>query len=141
MDERTELTQIHGKVIEALDSLGIDHDDEYPVEIDGEEFQLDCYLPGLHACVEADGPSHGMRGKRDRRRDALLRSIGIPTLRLRWKLIESETKDGLALIIIHWASRALRDVKERRALRPPAGGTFPTRPYSVLLDDEDIGGL
>jgi len=146
MEQETELTILHGRVIEVLDWLGIPHEDEYPVEIDGEEFQLDCYLPGLHVCIEADGPSHGMRRRKDVARDNMLRSIGMPTLRLRWKLIESETREGLARVITHWASSFLGDVEERRAqARAKEPVQRVPREECTCPDDclrhEDIGGL
>lgn len=146
MDEATELTLIHGKVIEALDFLHIDHRDEEPVEIDGEEFQLDCYLPGFHACIEADGPSHGLRRRKDVLRDNMLRSIGMPTLRLRWKLIESESTLVLASRIMVWLGRYVGDVAERRA-QARAKDTVKRVPKEKCEcpgdcpRHEDIGGL
>ena len=115
METETELTIIHGYVIEALNLLGYDHNDEHLIEIDGEEFQLDCYLPNQHVCIEADGPSHGMRGKRDSRRDALLLSAGIPTLRIRWNLIQTETTERLARFISMWVGTWLGSLTTRRA--------------------------
>ena len=146
MDERSELTKIHAKVIAALDFLFIDHEDEHLVEIDGEEFQLDCYLPTYHLCIEADGPSHGMRGKKDKRRDALLLSIGVPTFRLRWKLIEHETTRGLAGLIARWCASYAGDVMGRRA-QATAKDTVKRVPRMECecpgdcLRHEDIGGL
>lgn len=115
MEQETELTIIHGRVIEALDLLGVVHNDEHPIEVAGEEFQLDCYLPDYHICVEADGPSHGLRGKKDDRRDKLLERIGIPTLRIRWGLIDSGTVAGLASVIRRFLVVYNGDIAERRA--------------------------
>ena len=146
MEQRTELTIIHGRVIEALDFIHIDHEDEYSVEIDGEEFQLDCYLPGEHVCIEADGPSHGMRRRKDVARDNMLRSIGVPTLRLRWKLIEDESTVILASRIMVWLGRYTRDVAKRR-MQARAKEPVQRVPREECecpgpcLRHEDIGGL
>ena len=146
MEQRTELTQIHGLVIQALELLGYDHRDEHLIEVDGEEFQFDCYLPVQHVCIEADGPSHGMRGKRDARRDALLLTVGIPTLRIRWDLIEHLTPEELSRHIDIWVKRWNPSLSYRRALTPPTDGiTRVPREECTCPDDclrhEDIGGL
>ncbi len=148
MEQETELTQIHGRVIEALDLVGIDHSDEYHIEVDDDEFDLDCYLPSYHACVEADGPSHGRRGKKDRRRDAVLLHYGVPTLRLTWRLIENVTLENLAGGITRWAQRWESSVRERKLLRAAheVVTRTPTRYECTCPDDhclrhEDIGGL
>ena len=147
MEQETELTQIHGRVIEALDLVGIDHSDEYHIEVDDDEFDLDCYLPSYHACVEADGPSHGMRGRKDRRRNEVLLNYGIPTLRLTWRAIESVSLENLAGGIMRWAERWEPSIRERKLLRaahevvtraPPRDTC--TCPDDHCLRHEDIGG-
>jgi hypothetical protein len=111
----TELTQLHGVVLEALDLVSIAHEDEYDISVKGQDFQLDCFLPDFYACVEVDGKySHGMRGRKDRARDALLLSAGIPTLRLRQKVIDSEKVEGVARLINLWLASITGDIGERR---------------------------
>ena len=116
-----ELTQLHGRVIEALDLAGIAHEDEYAITVKGQDYQLDCFLPDYHACVEVDGPSHGLRGRKDRARDALLLSVGIPTIRLNWEMIEfillATKTAGLARVIARRLADIEGDIDERRKKR------------------------
>lgn len=109
-----ELTQLHGQVLEALAAGGIVCEAEHDISVQGQDYQLDCYLPDYHACVEADGPSHGMRGRKDRVRDALLESIGIPTLRISWKLVDSNDTEDLAKLIRLWLMSISGDIGDRR---------------------------
>lgn len=146
MTQETELTQLHGQVIQALELLGYDHRDEWLIEVDGEEFQLDCYLPRQHVCIEADGPSHGLRGKKDRRRDELLLTAGIPTLRIRWDLVETETPEGLARHINRWVGTWRASLTARRAAFAAKRviHKVPREPCTCPGDcprHEDIGGL
>lgn len=113
----SELTQLHGQVLEALDLAGVAYEAEYAISVQGQDYQLDCYLPDYLACIEADGPSHGMRGRKDRVRDALLESAGIPTLRLPWKLINSEKVKGIAKLIQLWLLSIAGDIGDRRKRR------------------------
>ena len=110
----TELTQLHGRVLEALDLAGIAHEDEYAITVKGQDYQLDCFLPDYHACVEVDGPSHGLRGRKDRERDELLLGAGITTLRLSQKLVDSETTEGLTRFILPWLAVVGENTDERR---------------------------
>ena len=149
MDEQTELTQLHGKVIDALNFEGIDHLDEWELGVEGEQFELDCYLPNYHAAIEADGPSHGMRGKKDARRDALLLTIGIPTLRISWRVIEKESVESLGRHIRMWVAGYLPSRRVRRDLMPSSSLTgikrVPREPCTCPDEDclrhADIGGL
>ncbi len=110
-----ELTQLHGRVLEALDLAGIVHEDEYDISVKGQDFQLDSFLPDLYACVEADGKySHGMRGRKDRARDALLLSVGIPTLRLTQNVVDSEKIEGVARLLRLWVASISGDIEVRR---------------------------
>lgn len=110
----TELTQLHGQVLKALAAGGVVCEAEYDISVQGQDYQLDCYLPDYHACVEADGPSHGMRGRKDRVRDALLESVGIPTLRISWKLVDSNNTEDLAKLIRLWLMSISGDIGDRR---------------------------
>ena len=112
---QNDLTQLHGRVLEALDLVGIVHEDEYDISVKGQDFQLDSFLPDFFACVEVDGQySHGMRGRKDRARDALLLSVGIPTLRLTQKVVDSEKTEGVACILRIWVASISGDIAERR---------------------------
>lgn len=113
----TELTQFHGVVNEALDMAGIAHEDEYPITVKGKDYQLDCYLPEYHACVEADGKGHTGQQRKDKERDALLESVGIPTLRISPKMVESNGAEGLIVPLHLWVKSIFSDLDERRKLR------------------------
>ena len=117
MTTPSELTQFHGKVMEALDAGGIVHEDEYPVGIGDVGYRLDCYLPDYHACVEADGKEHKGKQRKDKVRDALLESIGIPTLRVSWKLVDSKSTEELAILIGLWLMSVSGDIGDRRKKR------------------------
>ncbi|KKL56587.1 hypothetical protein LCGC14_2243930 [marine sediment metagenome] len=109
-----ELTQLHGRVLEVLDLAGIAHEDEYAITVKGQDYQLDCLLPDYYACVEVDGTSHGMRGRKDRARDESLLGAGIPTLRLSQRLVDSETTEGLMRFILSWLAIIEENTAERR---------------------------
>ena len=70
----------------------------------------------------------------------------MPTLRLRWKLIESATTVGLADTIIRWVCKFSGNVEERRA-QARAKETIKRVPREKCecpgdcLRHEDIGGL
>ncbi len=113
----TELTQFHGKVLEALDAGGIVHEAEHDISVRGKDYQLDCYLPDYHACVEADGKAHKGKFKKDRERDAMLESVGMPTLRISWKLVDSNDTEELAKLIRLWLMSISGDIGDRRKKR------------------------
>ena len=108
-----ELSQFHGLVDEALDLAGIAHEDEYPITVGGKDYQLDCYLPEYHACVEADGKGHTGKQRKDKVRDALLDSVGIPTLRITQKMVDSNSAEELVAHLKLWALSILGDLNER----------------------------
>lgn len=108
-----ELTQFHGIVLEALDMAGITHEDEYSITVGGHDYQLDVYLPEYHACVEADGTGHTGQQRKDKVRDALLESVGIPTLRIGPKLVKYN--DALVAHLHLWVLSIFSDVEERRS--------------------------
>ncbi len=108
-----ELTAFHGLVNEALDLAGIAHEDEYPITVGGKDYQLDCYLPEYHACVEADGKGHTGQQRKDKVRDALLDSVGIPTLRITQKMVDSNSAEELVVHLKLWALSILGDLNER----------------------------
>mgnify|MGYP000090947266 CR=1 FL=1 len=111
----TELTTLHQKLLMLLNELGVDYDLERPVTVGGKTYQMDCYLPVGHACVEADGPSHGLRRKKDRERDAALASVGIVTIRIKYKLLEGR-KDKVLARLTRVLSTLGETVRSRRAL-------------------------
>mgnify|MGYP000382754556 CR=1 FL=1 len=117
MVDDAELTQFHGKVLEALNAAGVVHEDEWPISIQGKDYQLDAYLPDYHACVEADGKEHKGKQRKDKVRDALLESIGIPTLRVSWKLVDSKSTEELAILIGLWLMSVSGDIGDRRKKR------------------------
>ena len=110
-----ELTQFHGLVNEALDMAGIVHEDEYPISVGDKEYQLDCWLPEYHACIEADGKGHTGKRRKDKVRDALLDSVGIPTLRITQKMVDSNSAEELVVHLKLWVLSILGDLNERRS--------------------------
>lgn len=69
-----------------LDVLHISYMAEHPEFV---PYELDVYLPEWHLCVEIDGPQHGP--KRDAKRDDVLRiEYGIPTLRIKAELMDTQ---------------------------------------------------
>lgn len=94
----TELTGLHQRLIALLDDLGVDYDLERPLSVGGKTYTMDTYLPTYHACFEADGPSHGLRTKKDRERDAALGRIGIVTVRLDYHLLDERKDKVLSLL-------------------------------------------
>jgi len=113
MTMENELSQFHGLVNEALDMAGIVHEDEYPITVKGKDFQLDCYLPEYHACVEADGKGHTGKRRKDKVRDALLDSLGIPTLRITQDMVDSNSAEELVARLKLWVLSILGDLNER----------------------------
>ena len=111
------LTQFHGVVNEALDMAGIAHEDEYSITVSGHDYQLDCWLPEYHACVEADGKGHTGQQRKDKVRDALLDSVGIPTLRITQKMVDSKDTEELAILIGLWLMSISGDLDGRRSKR------------------------
>lgn len=111
-----ELTVQHGRVLEALQELGVAVTSEYGISVKGHDYQLDCWLPDERACIEVDGPSHGMRGRKDKQRDALLDSIGVPTLRLTEKGIRTLAVRQIAVLLGLWLLEIRRDIDERRKM-------------------------
>ena len=117
MMAENELTAFHGLVSEALDIAGIAHEDEYPITVKGKDFQLDCYLPEYHACVEADGKGHTGKRRKDKVRDALLDSVGIPTLRITQKMVDSNGVGGVTACLNLWVLHLTSTIDERRKRR------------------------
>ena len=117
MMAENELTAFHGLVSEALDIAGIAHEDEYPITVKGKDYQLDCYLPEYHACVEADGKGHTGKRRKDKVRDALLDSAGIPTLRITQKMVDSNSAEELAAHLRLWVLSIFGTIDERRKRR------------------------
>jgi len=111
----TELTTLHQKLLTLLNELGVDYDLERPITVGGKTYQMDCYLPVGHACVEADGPSHGLRGKKDRERDVALASVGIVTVRINYHLLEGR-KDKVLPRLVRVLNALGETVSPRRAL-------------------------
>ena len=110
----TELTQFHGLVNEALDTAGIAHEDEYPITVKGKDYRLDCWLPEYHACVEADGKGHTGQQRKDKVRDALLDSVGIPTLRITQKMVDSNSAEELVVHLHLWVLSIFGTINKRR---------------------------
>ena len=110
-----ELSQFHGLVNEALDMAGIAHEDEYSIAVKGKDYQLDCWLPEYHACIEADGKGHTGQQRKDKVRDALLDSVGIPTLRITQKMVDSNSAEELVVHLKLWVLSILGDLNERRS--------------------------
>lgn len=109
-----ELTAFHGLVNEALDMAGIAHEDEYHITVKGKDYQLDCWLPEYHACVEADGKGHTGQQRKDKVRDALLDSVGVPTLRITQKMVDSNGAEGLVTHLHLWVRSIFGTINERR---------------------------
>lgn len=66
VDPENELTKFHRDLMEWLEKRGQEVMEEVPFP----PYQVDIYLPRLHAAVEADGPMHS--GPKDRNRDQVL---------------------------------------------------------------------
>ncbi|KKL84279.1 hypothetical protein LCGC14_1966330 [marine sediment metagenome] len=117
MMAENELTAFHGLVNEALDMAGIAHEDEHPISVGGKDYQLDCWLPEYYACVEADGKGHTGKRRKDKVRDALLDSVGIPTLRITQKMVDSNGVGGVTACLNLWVLHLTSTIDERRKRR------------------------
>jgi very-short-patch-repair endonuclease len=113
----SELTQFHGIVNEALDLAGIAHEDEYSITVKGKDYQLDCWLSEYHACIEADGKGHTGQQRKDKVRDALLDSVGIPTLRITQKMVDSNCAEELVVHLHLWVLSIFGTINKRRKRR------------------------
>lgn len=69
----------HVQVCRWLSELGIQYREEYPVG----QYSIDIYIGELKRGVEVDGPSHGLRRKKDRQRDEeIFAAEGITMVRI-----------------------------------------------------------
>lgn len=68
----------HRCVEALLDGLGISYVSECE---DFQPYSIDIFLPEWHLAIEVDGPYHTPKG--DKQRDAVLKAIGVETLRLK----------------------------------------------------------
>jgi very-short-patch-repair endonuclease len=86
-------TSIEKKVRVTLEELDIQYIAEYRVG----RYQIDFYLPEYQIAVEADGAYwHRLKASHDARRDAVLLSRGITTIRLS----EGDINHGVAMTIL-----------------------------------------
>lgn len=79
-------------------------------------YELDVYLPEWHLCIEIDGPQHGP--KRDGKRDDYLRDeYGIPTLRLKAEMMESqESRQRAQLKFLQFVEQWAESTAERKRI-------------------------
>lgn len=114
---RNEATTLEAIVNNLLDALGVAHTDSYFIWAGGHEYQLDCYLPDHYAYIEADGPLHKLRTKKDRLRHQRLLGLGLSGLHLNHTYLTKTPKDEMMAFVHKFVEAEATTAADRRQQR------------------------
>lgn len=98
----------------------------YGVEIDGQQYDIDFYLPNIRVCLEIDGEMHrkGNQQKEDQRDEAIRAHLIQETGQEEWEVIRiptTTTRKNAAYLL----REVIRIAAEKRQIRAEHGGTLP----------------
>lgn len=111
---RNEATTIEAIVNNVLDALRVAHVDSYFIWAGGHEYQLDCYLPDHYAYIEADGPLHKLRTKKDRLRHQNLLGLGLSGLHLSLDYLTATPRDEMMAFVSKFVEAEAATATDRR---------------------------
>ena len=98
----------------------------YGMEIDGQKYDIDFYLPDIRVCLEIDGEMHrkGNQQKEDQRDEAIREHLIQETGQEEWEVIRiptTTTRKAAAYLL----REVIRIATEKRQIRAEHGGTLP----------------
>jgi len=113
----SELTTLQTILNNALDDLGVSHDDEHFIWANGHEYKLDTYLPDYYAYIEADGPGIHHSRRKHGERDGNLKRVGLFGLHLPLAYLTTTANDEILKTIRAFVIAAALTAVERRKER------------------------
>jgi hypothetical protein len=113
----SELTTLQTILNNALDDLGVTHDDEHFIWAGGHKYKLDAYLPDYYAYIEADGPGIHHSRRKDGERDVNLKRVGLFGLHLPLAYLTTTDKNEILKTIRAFVIAAALTADARRKER------------------------